>query len=98
MRDSLAGGPPARWFVIYPHHGDARGARGATRPTFDLAGVGMLTKISRPPPRRCSAACLLGSAARRLCIFFAYTAGCPVAIVLIPHVHPVLCVRVEVSK
>ena len=32
---------------------------------------GMLT-ISRPPPRRCSAACLLGSAARRLCIFFAY--------------------------
>ena len=32
---------------------------------------GMLT-ISRPPPRRCSAACLLGSAARRLCILFAY--------------------------
>ena len=31
----------------------------------------MLT-ISRPPPRRCSAACLLGSATRRFCIFFAY--------------------------
>ena len=31
----------------------------------------MLT-ISRPPPRRCSAACLPGSATRRLCIFFAY--------------------------
>ena len=28
----------------------------------------MLT-ISRPPPRRCSAACLPGSATRRLCIF-----------------------------
>ena len=41
--------------------GDARGDRGATvRPSIQ----GMLT-ISRPPPRRCSAACLLGSAARR---------------------------------
>ena len=28
----------------------------------------MLT-TSRPPPRRCSAACLPGSATRRLCIF-----------------------------
>ena len=27
--------------------------------------------ISRPPPRRCSAACLPGSATRRLCVFFA---------------------------
>ena len=49
--------------------GDARGARGATRPTFD---PGDADHFSRPPPRRCSAACLLGSAARRLCIFFAY--------------------------
>ena len=44
-------------------------ARGATRPTFDPGDV---DHFSRPPPRRCSAACLLGSVARRLCIFFAY--------------------------
>jgi hypothetical protein len=52
--------------------GDARGARGATRDPSEVppSTQGMLT-ISRPPPRRCSAACLLGSAARRLCIFFA---------------------------
>ena len=37
----------------------------------------MLT-TSRPPPRRCSAACLPGSATRRLCIFASPTAGCPV--------------------
>ena len=51
--------------------GDARHARGATRPSDPRSTREMLT-ISRPPPRRCSAACLPGSATRRLCIFFAY--------------------------
>ena len=41
----------------------------------------MLT-ISRPPPRRCSAACLLGSATRHFSsALFSPTAGCPVTMV-----------------
>ena len=36
----------------------------------------MLT-ISRPPPRRCSAACLLGSATRRFCTFFRLPLAAP---------------------
>ena len=35
-------------------------------------------RSATPPPRWWSAACLLGSVARRLCIFFAFITGCPV--------------------
>ena len=54
----------------------------ARRRPSDLPSTREMLTISRPPPRRCSAACLLGSATRHFSsALFSPTAGCPVTMV-----------------